>query len=78
MTLQTGADPHDGREVFISYRRLDDMPPPDRRMSHGFVNYLLRQVRARLQRWAYRMQSFGKSFKKIEPGDVWATKYWMR
>ena len=28
MTPQTGADARDGREVFISYRTLDDMPPP--------------------------------------------------
>lgn len=74
MTLQTGADPHDGREVFISYRRLDDMPPPDRRMSHGFVNYLLRQVRARLQEMGVPDAVLWQDRSSIEPGDVWSDK----
>src|SRR5262245_49426118 len=36
-------NPH---EVFVSYRRLDDEPPPDcsNGDSGGFVRYLLRQV----------------------------------
>jgi predicted GTPase len=74
MTLQTGADAHDGREVFISYRTLDDMPPPDRRMSHGFVNYLLRQVRARLQEMGVPDAVLWQDRSKIEPGDVWSDK----
>ena len=74
MTLQTGADAHDGREVFISYRRLDDMPPPDRRMSHGFVNYLLRQVRARLQEMGVPDAVLWQDRSNIEPGDVWSDK----
>jgi hypothetical protein len=59
------------REVFISYRSLDNLPPSDGRNRHGFVNYLLRQVRSRLQEdgvphaiWQDRSQ--------IEPGDIWS------
>jgi hypothetical protein len=44
MTLQSG-NACDGREVFISYRRLDNDPPPDSPNDRGFVDYLLRQVR---------------------------------
>jgi len=39
----------DGRQIFISYRRVDNDPPPDGPNAgdprYGFVNYLLRQVK---------------------------------
>jgi hypothetical protein len=62
----------DGREVFISYRRLDDNVPDDRRTRYGFVNYLLRQVRARLQEEGVPGAVLWQDRSEIEPGDVWS------
>jgi hypothetical protein len=71
MSLQSG-EACDGREVFVSYRRLDDVVPPDRRKSHGFVNYLLRQVRARLLEEGVPNAILWQDRSQIEPGDVWS------
>ena len=55
MNVQSG--PTDGREIFISYRRLDNDTPPDRpnERNNGFVDYLLRQVRYDLTNSVHRM-----------------------
>ena len=71
MSLQSNNE-CDGREVFISYRRLDNIPPPDRRNSQGFVNYLLRQVRARLREEGIPDAILWQDRSEIEPGDVWS------
>ena len=61
-----------GPEVFISYRRLDDEPPPGRPDNRGFVNYLLGQVR-----WALRQKGVPDAIlwqdrSQIDPGDVFS------
>jgi hypothetical protein len=71
MSLQSG-DAHIEPEVFISYQRLDNMPPPDGRNRHGFVNYLLRQVRSRLQENGVPDAILWQDRSQIEPGDVWS------
>lgn len=71
MSLQS-VDAHNEPEVFISYRRLDNIPPPDGRNRHGFVNYLLRQVRSRLQEDGVPDAILWQDRSKIEPGDVWS------
>jgi hypothetical protein len=71
MSLQSG-NACDEREVFISYRRLDDIVPDDHRSRYGFVNYLLRQVRARLQEEGVPGALLWQDRSKIEPGDVWS------
>ena len=71
MSMQS-CDARNGREVFVSYRRLDNVPPPDRRNSHGFVNYLLRQVRARLIEEGVPDAVLWQDRSQIEPGDIWS------
>ena len=61
-------------EIFVSYRRLDDLPPPESPDSDGFVSYLMRQLRYELSqlggldsiRWVER--------SRIEPGDDWSER----
>jgi hypothetical protein len=65
-------DACDAREVFISYRRLDNVPPPDGRNRHGFVNYLLRQIRSRLQENGVPDAVIWQDRSQIEPGDIWS------
>jgi hypothetical protein len=62
----------DEREVFISYRRLDDVPPTGIRNRYGFVNYLLRQVRSRLQEDGVPDAILWQDRSQIEPGDIWS------
>ncbi len=71
MSLESG-EARDGRQVFISYRRLDNAPPSDGRNRHGFVNYLLRQVRSRLQEDGVPDAILWQDRSEIEPGDVWS------
>jgi TIR domain len=61
-------------EVFISYRRLDNLAPGRNR--HGFVNYLLRQVRSRLQENGVPDAVLWQDRSQIEPGDVWSEAIW--
>jgi hypothetical protein len=75
MSFQSG-DAHNEPEVFISYRRLDNIPPPDGRNRHGFVNYLLRQVRSRLQENGVPDAILWQDRSQIEPGDVWSDAIW--
>jgi hypothetical protein len=48
------------------------MPPPDGRNRHGFVNYLLRQVRSRLQEDGVPDAILWQDRSQIEPGDIWS------
>ena len=62
------------REVFVSYRRLDDEPPPDcsNGDSGGFVRYLLRQVRYDLRQMGVPDAILWQDRAKIAPGDIWS------
>jgi len=62
------------REVFISYRTLDNIPPTRHR--HGFVNYLLRAVRSRLEEDGVPDTVLWQDRSQIEPGDVWSQEIW--
>jgi hypothetical protein len=69
MSLQSG-DASDGREVFISYRRLDNDPPPDDPNDrNGFVDYLLRQVKYDLVQLGVSNAIFWQDRSKIAPAD---------
>jgi TIR domain len=71
MSLQSSAA-RSGREVFISYRRLDNKPPTGSRGRHGFVNYLLRQIRSRLEEDGVPDAVLWQDRSQIEPGDVFS------
>ena len=62
-----------GRSVFISYRRLDDDPPPEK-PDGGFVRYLSQQVRWELNQLGVPKAVLWRDRAKIEPGDVWSLK----
>jgi hypothetical protein len=62
------------REVFISYRLLDNMAPPGGR--DGFVNYLMRQVRARLQEDGVPDAILWQDRSLIARGDNWNEEVW--
>ena len=58
------------REVFISYRRLDNDPPPDDPNDrNGFVDYLLRQVKYDLIQLGVTNAIFWQDRSKIAPAD---------
>jgi TIR domain-containing protein len=59
-------------EVFVSYRRLDDAPPPDRPNQRGFVSYLLRQLRWELGQLGVPDALLWQDRAKIELGDIWS------
>jgi hypothetical protein len=69
-----GGDAHHEPEVFISYRRLDNTPPNGIRGRHGFVDYLLRNVRSRLRENGVPDAILWQDRSKIEPGDIWSEK----
>jgi hypothetical protein len=71
MNLESGAA-CSVREVFISYRRLDNNAPTGSRGRHGFVNYLLRQVRSRLEEDGVPDAVLWQDRSQIEPGDVFS------
>src|SRR5262245_55343294 len=63
----------EAREVFVSYRRLDDELPPDCSSdSGGFVGYLLRQVRYDLRQMGVPDAVLWRDRAKIELGDRWS------
>jgi hypothetical protein len=74
MTLQSSDSAAcDAREVFISYRRLDNDPPPDSSNDRrGFVDYLLRQVRYDLTQLGVPNEILWQDRSRIEPGDIWS------
>src|SRR5262245_60792152 len=62
----------DAREVFVSYRRLDDELPPDCPSDGGgFVGYLLRQVRYDLHQMGVPDAVLWQDRAKIAAGDIW-------
>jgi hypothetical protein len=71
MSLESGSACSE-REVFVSYRRLDNNTPTGSRGRHGFVNYLLRQVRARLEEDGVPEAILWQDRSQIEPDDVWS------
>jgi hypothetical protein len=58
-----------GVEVFVSYSRLDNVPAGDR---HGFVDSLVKHLRARFQEEGVPDAIFWQDRSEIEPGDVWS------
>jgi hypothetical protein len=61
------------RECFVSYRRLDDEPPPDSPDKRaGFVSYLLRQLRWELKQLGVPRAILWQDRAKIDPGDYWS------
>jgi TIR domain len=73
MSVECGAASN-GPEVFISYRKLDNIPPTGSRHRDGFVNYLLRHVRSRLQEDGIPDAILWLDRSQIEPGDVWSDR----
>jgi hypothetical protein len=65
MTLQSC----ESREVFVSYRRLDDLPPPGKSKDRGFVCYLLRQLRYDLSQMGVPEAILWQDRAKIALGD---------
>jgi len=60
----------DGPEVFISYRVLDNHPPPDG-PARGFVDYLLTQIRYDLTQLGIPDAILWQDRSKIAPADDW-------
>jgi hypothetical protein len=60
------------REVFVSYRSVDDEPPPGSSKQRGFVAYLLRQLRWELSQLGVPDALLWQDRSNIEPGDVWS------
>jgi hypothetical protein len=60
------------REVFVSYRHLDDAPPPGSPKDRGFVAYLLRQLRWELSQLGVPDALLWHDRSRIEPGDIWS------
>jgi hypothetical protein len=67
----TAGETRSGAQIYISYRRMDNLPPPDNPNSLGFVDYLLRQLRYELQQLGANAIVW-KDRLLIEPGDVWS------
>ena len=63
----------DGPEVFISYRVLDNHPPPDG-PARGFVDYLLTQIRYDLTQLGIPDAILWQDRSKIAPADDWNDK----
>jgi hypothetical protein len=59
----------DTREVFVSYRRLDDLPPPGKSKDRGFVCYLLRTLRYDLSQMGVPDEVLWQDRAEIGPGD---------
>jgi TIR domain len=61
-----------GREVFISYRSLDNEAPPGCKRERGFVNYLITQVKYDLRQLGVPDTILWQDRAKIEKGDIWS------
>lgn len=62
------------RNVFISYARLDNEPPPDGQKDYGFVSYLLRQIRFDLTDLGAPKALLWHDRGQIAPGDDFTDK----
>jgi hypothetical protein len=71
-TRWAASETRSGAQIYISYRRLDNLPPPDSPNSFGFFDYLLRQLRYELQQRGVSNAIIWKDRLLIEPGDVWS------
>jgi TIR domain len=60
------------RGVFVSYRHLDDKPPPGTPKDRGFVAYLVRQLRWELSQLGVPDALLWQDRSRIEPGDIWS------
>jgi TIR domain len=60
------------RTVFVSYRSLDDEPPPESSKDYGFVRYLSKQVRWELRQLGVPSALLWRDRGEIEPGDNWS------
>jgi TIR domain/CobQ/CobB/MinD/ParA nucleotide binding domain len=61
-----------GVEIFVSYRTLDDVPPPGVPHQRGFVSYLVRQLRWELAQMGLPFAVLWKDRARIEAGDTWS------
>lgn len=59
------------RQIFISYRHLDDYPPPDGPSHTGFVSYLMRNVRYELAQLGVPDVILWQDRSKLAPADAW-------
>lgn len=60
------------RQVFISYRVLDDEPPPDRPNSRGFVRFLLGQIKWELGQLGVPDTVLWLDRAQIQKGEDWS------
>jgi TIR domain len=58
-------------QIYVSYRLLDDENPPDCPNDHGFVSYLLRQLRYDLRQLGVPDVVRWRGREKLKVGDVW-------
>jgi hypothetical protein len=63
----------DGRSVFVSYRTLDDVPPPEK-PDGKFVSYLSQQIKWELSQLGVPKAILWRDRAGIEPGDIWSAK----
>jgi hypothetical protein len=61
-----------GRAVFVSYRSIDDEPPPEGPKDCGFVRYLSKQIRWELRQLGVPNAILWRDRAEIEPGDDWS------
>src|SRR5580704_9755472 len=54
-------------QVFISYARLDDEPPPGLNQDRGFVTFLYQQLRWELQALGGPQPKLWRDVKQVEP-----------
>ena len=69
-----GLQPATGFHIFVSYRRLDDDPPPGSEKKSGFVAYLLRELRWELSQLGLPDDVLWLDRLSIEPGDIWSMR----
>jgi hypothetical protein len=60
-----------GRVIFLSYRSIDDDPPPENQKGR-YVEYLWRQLRWELNRLGVPKATLWRDRNEICPGDKWA------
>ena len=58
--------------IYVSYRQLDNATPTGVRVRAGFVDYLLRQVRSRLQEDGVPDAILWQDYSQIQPDEIWS------